>query len=417
MTTISSTFLLFNELFNDPRRHVDFLRKPEQFLNKRGLQELLPYVPELLERSFPQFSCHLDTAIICLTEHCNLNCIHCSINASPWAKKHIEQDILRKSITQLANLKVRVVKFTGGEPMTYPHIEKFILQALQAGLFVEIETSGTLLTDDFLKNFDGFQEQMRFAIGFDSLNAKTYERFRNTPGAFNLVNKGFALLGQYGFSVKIMTVLSTMNHHEIPDIIDWTLSAFNNKGFHRLLPVLSSFGRGKSSSAETGLDAVRLHDFLHNEYFPLFQHHIAEAKEPRINIGLPLALIPFDMPIYPICGCGTQKIGITPKGKVGLCHLIEGHDFAISGTVTEPLEKQWLHGTPFKAMRLLERSDIKGICSECRFFRACMGGCRIHANTVYGNPSYSDPTCQSFQDSGLFPTESLLATIAEKSQP
>lgn len=416
MTTIDSTFKLFNELFGDPRRHVDFLRHPEGFLERRGLQELLPYVPELLERPFPQSSCHLDTAIICLTEHCNLNCIHCSINASPGAKKHIEQDVLRASIDQLANLTVRVVKFTGGEPLTYPNIDAFILRALHAGMFVEIETSGTLLTENFLKALDGFQEHIRFAVGFDSLEAATYERFRNTSGAFDLITKGFALLREHGFSVKIMTVLSTLNRHEIPNIIDWTLSNFGERGFHRLLPVLSSFGRGKKSSHDTGLGTVQLDSFLHNEYFPLFRKHITEEKEPKINIGLPLALVPFDLPIYPVCGCGTKKIGITPRGTVGLCHLIEGHNFAVSGTVNEPLEEQWSYGKPFKAMRSLERSDIRGICSECRFFRACTGGCRIHANTVYGNPSYSDPTCQEFEDSGLFPAESLLETIAEESQ-
>ncbi|MCW8819936.1 MAG: radical SAM protein [Ignavibacteriaceae bacterium] len=413
MTAIDSTLRLFNELFSDPRLHIQFLRQPEQFLQQRSMPELCPFIPELLDRPIQQSACRLDTAILCLTEQCNLNCIHCSVNASPGGKTHLDPDELRSCIEQLSSLEVRVVKFTGGEPLTYPGIENVLLQALHAGMFVEVETSGTLLTEKFLTTFDGFQDTMRFAVGFDSLNADTYERFRNTPGAFAMVSQGFSLLKTHGFQVKIMTVLSKLNRHEIPDIIDWTLSTFGLHGFHRLLPVLSSFGRGKKSSSESGLDAIGLHDFLHNEYFPLFRSRGKEQKEPQLNIGLPLALVPFDLPIYPVCGCGTQKIGVTPKGNVGLCHLIEGHEFAMSGRSNESLGQQWMKGKPFETMRGLERHKLKGVCSDCRFFRACTGGCRVHAEAVYGDASYADPTCQSFLEAGLFPEESLMSSISE----
>ncbi|MBC8524923.1 MAG: hypothetical protein H8D27_06145 [Chlorobium phaeobacteroides] len=57
---------------------------------------------------------------------------------------------------------------------------------------------------------------------------------------------------------------------------------------------------------------------------------------------------------------------------------------------------------------------MKGICSDCRFFRACAGGCRVHAEAVYGDASYADPTCQSFMEAGLFPEESLMTSISEE---
>jgi len=357
-----------------------------------------------------QRSAYPETAILRLTEQCNLSCLHCSVNASPGKFQSLTHLQTKNIIDQLSNLGVQVIKLTGGEPLNLAWIADVTVQAVNAGIQVELETSATTINTEILEQLDGYQKKIKFAVGLDSLNYETYEYFRNTLGSFNNVMNGLELIRHYQFPIKIMTVLSKLNQHEIIDIVEWTWGNFEGQGFHRLLPVLSSFGRGVNAVNTIGLSTIELYKFLYNTYFPFYRRCVSDNLNPSMNIGLPLALVPFDLNIYPLCGCGIKKIGITPHGSIGLCHLIEGHDFAISGSLNNytNLKDEWINGTPFQTMRVLARDDIKGICNSCRFFRICLGGCRVHSNARYDRHYYSDPTCQSFADIKLFPEHSLL---------
>lgn len=406
--SISDSIAFFHEIFSDQRKHIQFLRFPKEYMDKNGFTSLIPYIQELVDRPVSQQAIRLDTAILRITEHCNLNCLHCSVDASPQRKTRMDRAITLRLLNELVGIGVRVVKFTGGEPLSVPWIVELIKYSVENGVFVEVETSCTTLSKRLISSLDGCKEKIRFAVGFDSLKPEIYEWFRNTQGSYQKVLAGLNLLREHGFMVKIMTVLSRANWEEIPTLMNWTWETFGDKGFHRLLPVLSSFGRGVHANRDTGLTAAELNNYLHEVYFPFFRSHYKPGEPLRMNIGLPIALVPFDLDLYPICGCGTQKIGITPRGQVGLCHLIDGHAFAISGDCSLPLQLHWEAGLPFEYMRGIDRKDIQGICGKCRFFRVCLGGCRIHSRVIAGKEGYSDPTCQAFADAGFFPRESLL---------
>lgn len=388
--------------------YVEFLRSPESFLEARGLACLKAHVPALLDQPIPQRARRLDTAIILLTERCPLNCLHCSVSASSSRRRTLSRPQVTRLIAELVTMGVRVIKFTGGEPLTVPWITDMAVQALEAGVFVELETAATLLTARHLDALDGWQDTTRFAVGLDSLDRSVYEWFRNTPGAYERVMGGLELLRDRGFPVKIMTVLSKATCPGVFGLIEWTWETFGDRGFHRLLPMVAPAGRGKQTSSAMTLPIPELHAFLYERYFPFYRRHRSRGV-PRMNVGLSLALVPFDVAMYPRCGCGTQKLGVTPGGLIGLCHLIEGHPFAISGSIAEGMSLQhaWEHTKPFQRMRGLSRHDFRGVCRQCRFFRICLGGCPLDSAEAYGDPCRGDLLCQSFADAGLFPNDSL----------
>lgn len=397
-------------LGRSPKRYVDFLRRPRECLEAIHARELNAHLDDLLNHSLLQVHSGLDTAILRVTDRCPLRCVHCSVAASPNVGRVAKREAVFQMLDELIAMKVRTVKLTGGEPLAWPGCLETVRHAAQAGVHMEIETSAVPLRSSFLQAVEPYREQVSFAVGFDSRCRETYEAFRNKPGSFAKVSAALELLKAGGFRVKIMTVLSRLNQTEVPELIQWTLETFGEKGYHRLLPVLSAFGRGVESALRMGLSVQELHRFLHGVYFPLYRR--LGVGRRRLNIGLPVALVPFELDIYPCCCCGIFKLGIMPDGDVGLCHLCDGYHRLTAGRVGREgatIRSLWETGRPFGAMRRLRREQLSGVCSRCRFFAVCLGGCRVHALAQYGGFSASDPTCQAFAEAGLFPEESLLA--------
>ena len=85
-----------------------------------------------------------------LTERCNNNCVHCSIN-QPVAHEYSRQrelsaEILKDALSQAAALGCLSIKLTGGEPLLREDFEEIYLFARQLGLRVLIYTNATLIT-------------------------------------------------------------------------------------------------------------------------------------------------------------------------------------------------------------------------------------------------------------------------------
>ena len=85
-----------------------------------------------------------------LTERCNFNCLHCTINRPPddtdaeASEMSLEKiaDILR----QAAGLGVLTVRFTGGEPLLRPDFDEIYQAARGLGLRVSLFTNASLIT-------------------------------------------------------------------------------------------------------------------------------------------------------------------------------------------------------------------------------------------------------------------------------
>jgi MoaA/NifB/PqqE/SkfB family radical SAM enzyme len=80
-----------------------------------------------------------------ITRRCNAHCVHCSANAGPdlEAPPEFSSGDALQLIDQLAEAGVRVLAFSGGEPLLRADLLDLIRYAAQRGLTTNVCTNGS----------------------------------------------------------------------------------------------------------------------------------------------------------------------------------------------------------------------------------------------------------------------------------
>jgi len=96
-----------------------------------------------------------------LTNVCNLRCIFCINNTKKnyeWCKKTMSKQDVLKTITDLSDLGVKGIEFTGGgEPTLHPNFDDIIKYTVSLGIKPSLVTNGVTLKNipiDILKQMD-----------------------------------------------------------------------------------------------------------------------------------------------------------------------------------------------------------------------------------------------------------------------
>jgi radical SAM protein with 4Fe4S-binding SPASM domain len=133
-----------------------------------------------------------------LTERCNNDCVHCSVNrpaADPEAKRRelgtAEIVALLESAAALGCLTVRL---TGGEPLLRDDFEEIYLAARKLGLRTMIFTNAALITPAIADLFARIPPRELVEVSVYGLSANTHEAVTRTPGSFAASRRGLGLL-------------------------------------------------------------------------------------------------------------------------------------------------------------------------------------------------------------------------------
>ena len=78
-----------------------------------------------------------------LTRQCNLSCDHCYLDAKGEARDELDLDEGIRLIDDLAEMKVPVLIFTGGEPLLSKDFYAYAFHAREVGLGTALSTNGT----------------------------------------------------------------------------------------------------------------------------------------------------------------------------------------------------------------------------------------------------------------------------------
>lgn len=151
---------------------------------ERGLSKFLSY-ERLVEISsklnFPLAPPLI--ASISVTLRCNSKCSYCPIWKLSYDYPDVSLDKLDEVFNSLRKMGVRVVTFTGGEPLIRHDLEEIISLAKHYDLMVEVCTNGILLTKKrALKLVEAGVDSITLSL--DTLDPETYERHRGVPFKF-----------------------------------------------------------------------------------------------------------------------------------------------------------------------------------------------------------------------------------------
>lgn len=187
-----------------------------------------------------KFGREIDYLRVSVTDNCNLRCIYCmSEKENNFLKKNekLTDDEIYRVVKESANLGIKKIRITGGEPLVRAGIVKLIGKINEIPGIEEIylTTNGILLGDKLeelkLNGLKGVN------ISLDSLEEDKFNkltRLGNLNNVLEAIDKAIEL----GVKVKVNTVIvNDINKDEIIDFINITREKPIDIRFIELMPI------------------------------------------------------------------------------------------------------------------------------------------------------------------------------------
>lgn len=153
-----------------------------------------------------------------VTRKCNLRCLHCYAAAGENVAGDDELNTAEAKdfIDQLAEFKVPVILFSGGEPLMRDDFFELAAYAGQLGLRTTISTNGTLITPTVARRIK--QLSIGYVgISLDGIGEKN-DAFRGRAGAFANALEGIRACREAGVRVGLRFTINRHNFDQLPEI-------------------------------------------------------------------------------------------------------------------------------------------------------------------------------------------------------
>lgn len=320
-----------------------------------------------------------------ITHRCPLQCPYCSNPVElERANAELTTDEWKKVLTELAEIGVLQVHFSGGEPTARKDLAELVRHATEVGLYTNLITSAVLLTRDKLVELADAglcHVQISFQ-GSESVVADRVGGFRNGHVKKLEVSKW---VRELDLPLTVNAVMHRQNIHQLKDMIDMAVElgadrievanvqyygwALKNRA--ALMPTVEQLDEMTAvvEQAEARLKGVMEIDFVIPDYY---------AVRPKKCMG----------------GWGRQFFNITPSGKILPCHAAESITGLEFDSVRSNHSIAWIWQNSEAFNRYRGTGWMPEPCQSCEFKEVDYGGCRCQAFALTGNAANTDPACQ-----------------------
>ncbi len=319
-----------------------------------------------------------------LTHRCPLQCPYCSNPVElERASGELTTEEWKKVLTELAQIGVLQIHFSGGEPTARKDLVELVRHATVAGLYVNLITSAVLLTRDKLSALAD-AGLCHVQISFQGSEATVADRVAGFHNAHSQKLNAARWVRELDLPLTVNAVMHRQNLHQLPDMIQMAVDlgadrlevanvqyygwALKNRA--ALMPTVRQLGEtGRIvEEARTRLKGILAIDYVMPDYY---------ALRPKKCMG----------------GWGRQFFNISPTGKILPCHAAE----TITGLEFESVRSNhsiawiWQNSDAFNRYR--GTGWMPEPCQSCEFKEVDFGGCRCQAFALTGDAGNTDPAC------------------------
>ena len=284
-----------------------------------------------------------------VTYRCNAKCGFCDIWERP--SPYITYQDLTDNLKDLRKLGVKVIDFTGGEPLLHKEIDTFLALAKEMGFITTLTTNG-LLYPKKARKLKGLIDMLHFSL--DAAEKEAHDRSRGVA-CFDFVMESIAIARSLGERPDILFTVFEQNVDEIAAVYE-NICLPNNLVLI-LNPVFeyNEVKTGEKLSADT-IKALKYWGkkkwvYLNNAFITLRQDGGNHVHDP-------------------VCKAASSTIVISPENELVLpCYHLGKKSFPINGDLYH-----LYHSPPVRTLVALE-----GRLPECE-------GCTINC---YMQPSFA----------------------------
>lgn len=338
------------------------------------------------------------------TRTCNLHCVHCYMDSD--AKKYqgeLSTEEARKFIDDLADFRVPVLLFSGGEPLIRPDFFELAEYTATKGIRPTLSTNGTLITRDVAERIK------KIGVGYVGISLdglrEVNDKFRGKAGAFQAAMEGIQNCVAVGQRVGLRFTINRHNYEELDNIFDFIEEEkIDRVCFYHL--VYSGRGQGMMTEdvspeeSRQAMDTIirRTTDFqkrgLKKEILTVDNHcdgvylYLNALNKDPVQAQKIQNLIGLN-------GGNRSGIAFGEVDPYGFVHPDQFTQHISFGNVRErKFGEIWTDLTHPILAGLKDRKPLlKGRCSRCRYLSFCNGNFRTRAEAVTGDLWESDPAC------------------------
>jgi len=338
------------------------------------------------------------------TKTCNLNCVHCYARSEAIKyQNELTHEEGLSLIDQLADFKVPVILFSGGEPLLRPDFFELANYAAGKGIRPTISTNGTRIDEDTAKRLKDMGVGY-VGISLDGCEA-THDKFRGKPGAYQMALRGIRNCVATGQKVGLRFTITRDNFQDLDSIFDLLEQEnIDRVCFYHLV----YSGRGSAmverdlnhEESRQVMDLIisRTLDFkargINKEILTVDNHADAvylylkmREKDPVLGERV-LKLIQSN-------GGNRSGMAFGNIDSVGNVHPDQFTQYITLGNVRErPFGEIWTDlSNPIMAGLKDRKPLLKGRCPKCAYLNLCNGNFRTRAEAVTGDFWAEDPAC------------------------
>ncbi len=338
------------------------------------------------------------------TRTCNLKCAHCYMDSD--AQKYqgeLTTEEAKRFIDDLAEFRVPVLLFSGGEPLIRPDFFELAEYTAGKGIRVTLSTNGTLITPEVAARLK------QIGVGYVGISLDglrdVNDKFRGKEGAFTAAMRGIQNCVAVGQRVGLRFTINRHNFEELDKIFQFIEDEnIDRVCFYHL--VYSGRGNLMMDEDVTPAESRRAMDTiirwtrdfeergLKKEILTVDNHcdgvylYIRALAEDPARAEQIKSLISLN---------GGNRSGIAfaevdPSGNV---HPDQFTQYITFGNVRErKFGDIWTDiSNPVLAGLKDRKPLLKGRCAKCQYLDICNGNFRTRAHAVTGDLWESDPAC------------------------
>ncbi|MFN3403905.1 MAG: radical SAM protein [Cytophagaceae bacterium] len=284
-----------------------------------------------------------------VTYRCNATCSFCDIWEKP--SPYVTLEDAEKNFTDLKKLGVKVIDFTGGEPLLHQKIDQLLLLAKQKG-FLTTLTTNTLLYPKLAEKIKGKVDMLHFSL--DAYDKKMHDEMRGVA-CYDFVLESIKIAKKLGERPDILFTVFEKNIDQIAKVYDNLCLPEN---LMLLLNPVFEYNQVETFNGLTKDSLITLKKWGRKKLVYLNESFI----DLRIDGGNHIH--------GPVCKAASTTIVISPENKLVLpCYHLGVEQFPIEGKLFEL----------YNSSKIKQLIATEGRLPECE-------GCTINC---YMQPSFA----------------------------
>jgi PqqA peptide cyclase len=319
-----------------------------------------------------------------LTHRCPLSCPYCS---NPLELERASGELTtaewKKILTELAEIGVLQIHFSGGEPTARKDLVELVQHASDVGLYANLITSAVLLTRERLGALAD-AGLCHVQISFQGSEPVVADRVAGLKESHRKKIEVAKWTRELDLPLTVNAVMHRQNLHQLPDIIQMAVDLDADRlevanvqyygwALKNRAALMPSFAQLEETDriveeARTRLKGTLSIDYVVPDYY---------ALRPKKCMG----------------GWGRQFFNISPVGKILPCHAAE----TITGMEFESVRSNhsiaWIWQNSEALNRYRGTGWMKEPCKSCELREVDFGGCRCQAFALTGDAANTDPAC------------------------